>query len=283
MRQAIVWIISLIIFLGGSLIAENGDSMKIPESKYYFVELLGTREGWPEIMTEKEQQVMAEHFEYLKSLTAQSKVLMAGPVFGKFGLIILKVYSEDEARQIMADEPSVKQGVHKYTMTPMIASLMAQYTPPDRYVQGVAGRVLHKETVVDASLEEVWHKWTTSEGASSIFGTEAIVELRTGGPYEILFFDEAPYGSKGSEDCKLLSYIPHRMLSFEWNAPPDFGELRFIKTQIVMFFEQIEPGKVKIDFNQFGWGIGEKWDKLFTYFDNAWGYVLENCSNSFEE
>lgn len=36
----------------------------------------------------------------------------------------------------------------------------------------------------------------------------------------------APSGKKGSEGMKILSFLPETMLSFEWNAPPDFPEIR---------------------------------------------------------
>jgi uncharacterized protein YciI len=93
--------------------------------KHFFVKLLGTREGWPESMTEQEQAIMSEHFLYLKSLTEEGKVLMAGPVFEPvFGLVILEVDSEQEALDIMKHEPSVRDGAHTYTMHEMKVSLL---------------------------------------------------------------------------------------------------------------------------------------------------------------
>jgi uncharacterized protein YciI len=91
----------------------------------YFVKLLGTRPGWPTNMTPNEERIMGEHFEYLRDLVARGKVLLAGPCFDPvFGLVILRTDSEDEARAIMADEPSVKQGVHTYEIQPMRVSLL---------------------------------------------------------------------------------------------------------------------------------------------------------------
>ena len=87
--------------------------MEIPKPQHYYVEFLGTREGWPDNMTAAEEQVMEEHYFYLRDLVAKGKALLAGPVIEKrFGLIILQVYSETEARQIMNNEPSVAKDVH---------------------------------------------------------------------------------------------------------------------------------------------------------------------------
>ena len=99
----------------------------MPDRLHYMVRLLGVREEWPENMTDEEEQIMSEHFGYLKELTEQGKVLMAGPVFEfKFGLIVLEVDSEGEAQEIMKAEPSVVQGVHTYEMSAMRVSLMAK-------------------------------------------------------------------------------------------------------------------------------------------------------------
>jgi len=71
------------------------------------------------------------------------------------------------------------------------------------------------------------------------------------------------------------------MLSFSWNAPLEFGELRKKHTIVVLQFEEVGPGKVKIVLSQLGWGKGEDWDKLFDYFDKAWSYVLGNLKKRF--
>ena len=104
-------------------VSEGEQSMS--EVKEYFVRLLGSREGWPSDMTAEEQRIMSEHFEYLKDLVKEKKVLMAGPCFDPvFGLIILRVSSREEAVAIMDNEPSVKQGVHTYDLNEMKVSLM---------------------------------------------------------------------------------------------------------------------------------------------------------------
>lgn len=253
--------------------------MKIAD---YFVRLIGTREGWPDNMTEQEEQVMESHYLYLKDLTARKKCLMAGPVFGLFGMILLRVESEAEAREIMAKEPSVVAGVHTYEMTPMVASLIADCIRPDRYVKDPSDRVLSKEILVPASVDKVWQAWTTSEGVKGFLGVDNNVELRPGGTYEFFFNADTPYGSRGSEDCRVLSFLPEQMFSFEWNAPPEFGPLRDQRTQVVIFFEPTDDGQTKLIFRQLGWGTGGKWDELYDYFDRAWSSVLDALVASFK-
>jgi uncharacterized protein YndB with AHSA1/START domain/uncharacterized protein YciI len=257
--------------------------MQIPEPQHYLARLFGTRPGWPENMTSDEERIMNDHFLYLKDLAAKKKVLLAGPVFGNvFGLIILQVYSEAEALEIMNQEPSVARGVHTYKLHPMRVSLMAHNVPADRYASSSMNRVLYKEITVTASLDNVWNAWTTTEGVKTFFSPDAMIELRVGGAYEIYFLLNNPYGLIGSEDCKILSYLPKQMLSFEWNAPPQFGKLRDIKTVVILQFEAVESNEVRMRFVQTGWGDGEDWDRLYSYFDKAWAEVFNNFKRRFD-
>jgi uncharacterized protein YndB with AHSA1/START domain len=144
-----------------------------------------------------------------------------------------------------------------------------------------SGRILVKETLVPATLDEVWNAWTTTEGVKTFFSRQAKVELAVGGAYEIYFLLDAPSGFKGSEGCQVLSFLPKEMLSFSWSAPPEFGELREKRTIVVLRFEELEPSKVKVILFQHGWGKGEEWDKLYDYFEKAWSYVLGNLKKRF--
>jgi uncharacterized protein YndB with AHSA1/START domain/uncharacterized protein YciI len=234
-------------------------------------------------MTAEEERIMGEHFQYLRALAARGKVIIAGPVFEPlFGMAVLDVAGREEAEAIMRDDPSVKAGVNKYEMQEMRASIRADHVRPERYVTDSSDKVLIKDATISASVADVWRAWTTDEGARSFFSPNTHVEFRPGGPFEIYFLMDRPYGLRGSEDCRFLSYIPERMLSFEWNAPPDFGPLRDIRTIVVIFFEAISEKETQIHFEQRGWGKGEDWDSLYAYFDRAWGYVLNNLKKRFE-
>jgi uncharacterized protein YndB with AHSA1/START domain len=151
----------------------------------------------------------------------------------------------------------------------------------DRYPSNPSDRILHKEVIVSGTIDQVWQAWTTSEGARTFFSENANIELRPGGPYEILFMKDSPVGQQGSEDCRVLSFLPKKMLTFEWNAPPEFGPLRSQYTLMVLLFSEYKSGETTVSLNQLGWGRGESWDKLYEYFNNAWGYVLKNLQQRF--
>jgi len=141
---------------------------------------------------------------------------------------------------------------------------------------------LHKNIVVHASLDEVWKKWTTSSGLKTFFGVDNRIELRPGGPYEILFLLDNPPSTQGGEGNTVLSFLPQKMLSFTWNAPPFIPEVRDHqhKTWVVLHFEELTEEQVQITLDHLGWLDGPAWDEAFFYFDNAWDLVLTSLKES---
>ncbi|MHA2247245.1 MAG: YciI family protein [Candidatus Hodarchaeales archaeon] len=90
----------------------------------YMVIIKG-RPNFPNTMTEEEEKIMKEHFEYLKSLLLQDKLVMAGPTLDDSGgIIILNATSEDIARDIMSKDPSVSSGIMKPLYHPFRVSLI---------------------------------------------------------------------------------------------------------------------------------------------------------------
>lgn len=144
-------------------------------------------------------------------------------------------------------------------------------------------RCIHKKKVVNASKNEVWLKWTTHQGLKSFIGDDNKIDFRPGGAFEIYFIMDAPEGSRGGEGNKILSFLPEKMLSFSWNAPPTIPEIRTHshKTWVVVQFEAINENQTVITLDHLGWLDGEKWDETIDYFENAWNIVLSSLGKSF--
>ena len=134
---------------------------------------------------------------------------------------------------------------------------------------------------VQADADDAWRAWTTGEGLTSFLGAPAWVDLRVGGRYEIHFVPDAPEGQRGSEGCEVLTYLPNRVLSFSWNAPPSFGPLRFERTTVVLTFDEVAPGLINVTLTHHGWGEGEDWDRLVEYFARAWTAVMDAFAAKF--
>ncbi|HYM90301.1 MAG TPA: SRPBCC domain-containing protein [bacterium] len=142
-------------------------------------------------------------------------------------------------------------------------------------------RAVRVEATVKASAAEVWRAWTTSEGAEEFFAQKAIIRLAIGGPYEINFNPEdARQGTKG---LKILSYAPEEMLSMQWNAPPEFSEVRNGGTWVVVQMRPEGADRTRVTVTHLGWKEGTEWDRAFPHFTRGWGDLMRRLERRFAE
>jgi uncharacterized protein YndB with AHSA1/START domain len=135
-------------------------------------------------------------------------------------------------------------------------------------------RAVEGEITVDAPIDQVWHAWTTREGAEAFFAPRCVIAMHPGGKYEMLFdLEEAP-GKQGGEGNTILAIQPGRMLSFTWNAPPAFAEIREQRTHVTVRLEAIHSSRTRVFLRHDGWGEGSEWDAVFDYFERAWKRIV---------
>jgi len=145
-------------------------------------------------------------------------------------------------------------------------------------------RKIELEAMINASPEEVWNCWTTEEGIKSFFAPECDIELKIGGKYECYFTLTNEVGQRGSEDCKILSYLPYKMLSFSWGGRAGkHPTVRKEKTWVVIEFIRMDNKKTKLTFTNLGYKNGEEWDDAYDYFRNAWAGVLKTLEQKFSK
>jgi uncharacterized protein YciI len=81
-------------------------------------------------MTDKEEVLMDEHSAYFKQQFDAGKLRLYGPVMapdGAFGLGILEVADESEARRFGENAPSMRGGLNRFEFYPMhVASSRAK-------------------------------------------------------------------------------------------------------------------------------------------------------------
>lgn len=143
-------------------------------------------------------------------------------------------------------------------------------------------KMIVKTKTINATTEAVWKRWTTRDGLQTFFGADNQLELKIGGAFEIYFLMDNPYGTRGSEGCQVLSFLPQRMLSFSWNAPPQFEAIRNgnHKTWVVLELEE-QGASTKITLSHLGWLAGSDWDAVYAYFEKAWDMVLNRLEANF--
>lgn len=142
----------------------------------------------------------------------------------------------------------------------------------------VSEREVRHERVIPLPRAEVWALWSSTAGITRWLVDEATIELRPGGAYELHFDGDAPRGSRGSETCRVLSFLPGRMLSFTWNAPPHLVRTRPQHTWVVVELADASEG-TRVVVTHTGWpasGLRDdpQWEETRAYFDRAWQGVL---------
>jgi len=107
----------------------------MPDSSLFLYKIQPVR---PEMVsagpTPEEEQIVAEHFGYLQELTAAGVVLLAGRTlntdYACFGIVVFTAGSEEDARQIMRNDPAVRQRVMRAELYPYRISLLGTLPRP---------------------------------------------------------------------------------------------------------------------------------------------------------
>ena len=92
------------------------------DKQHYYFKLIPPRVTFPHDITIEEQALMDKHEAYFQQQFDAGKLLLYGPVLapeGAFGVGILEVADESEARQFGEGDPSVRAGLNRFTVCPM--------------------------------------------------------------------------------------------------------------------------------------------------------------------
>jgi len=85
--------------------------------------------------TQEEGAAMAAHFQYLKGLTEQGVVVLAGPTLvlddSNFGIVVFHAEDEAAAQAIMQADPAVQAGVMHADLFPFKVSLLGSAPASD--------------------------------------------------------------------------------------------------------------------------------------------------------
>jgi uncharacterized protein YndB with AHSA1/START domain len=136
---------------------------------------------------------------------------------------------------------------------------------------------------INAPLDSVWSRWSSPKGITKFFAPACNYELKTFGKLDILFAPQAPAGQRGAEDNRMLAVEEKKMVSFTWDAPPQYPAIRSQRTVVTVRFYPTSAKETLVTLTQAGWGQGSEWDTVLNYFHGAWaGFVLPNLKYSLE-
>jgi len=90
--------------------------------KLVLIERLNQDENW----TDEDNQIVNKHFNYLKELLNQNKLILAGRTTNedKFGIVIFEAESDESAQEIMNNDPAILNGIMTGELYPYRVALM---------------------------------------------------------------------------------------------------------------------------------------------------------------
>ena len=99
-------------------------------SSQYLYRVQPTRDGFLIESTPEEDAIVSAHFQYLKDLTEQGIVLMAGRTLqtddASHGLVVFVADSEEHARATVESDPAVKEGIFRAELFPFAVALASE-------------------------------------------------------------------------------------------------------------------------------------------------------------
>ena len=133
-------------------------------------------------------------------------------------------------------------------------------------------RTLRQSVVVAAPVAAVWTAFTTTDGYLSWAMPVASVDFRVGGVIEASYVRGAKLGDANNIRNEIIAYAPERMFAIRnRNAPSDapFDVATFQSLHTVVLFDDEGSGRTRVTIVQPGYGAGEKFAKLWSFFE--WG------------
>jgi uncharacterized protein len=81
--------------------------------------------------TSTEEGIVEEHFKRLQYLLSEGKLILAGKTLDMdektFGIVILEVETEEEAKNLMDNDPAVKRGIMIAELSPFRTALIRSH------------------------------------------------------------------------------------------------------------------------------------------------------------
>jgi uncharacterized protein YciI len=88
----------------------------------FFLRIIPPRPTFAQDLTEEERALMMQHAAYVRGFFDKGSVLAYGPVLdpeGSFGVGLLEMTDLAEAEEFAQNDPSIKCGMNRYTISPM--------------------------------------------------------------------------------------------------------------------------------------------------------------------
>ncbi|WP_340589451.1 SRPBCC family protein [Erythrobacter alti] len=143
-------------------------------------------------------------------------------------------------------------------------------------------QALMQSLVLDAPVDEVWSRFTTSEGAASWMAPVAEVDLRSGGTISTNYNACATTQDSGTITLDIVNLVPERflILQTDLSASSDAAWMneaileRSPDMANLIEFEALGEGQTRVTSWGLGYGTGEEWEQVIGFFiaGNEWSF-----------
>ena len=141
------------------------------------------------------------------------------------------------------------------------------------------------EFEIQASVDEVWNAFTTTEGLKSWVAPLADIDFRVGGKWRATYNKLGKLGDATTIENTILCYDPKRMLSIKATGFPEGFE--FVEaakeTWSIFYFTKVSDSKTKIEIVGLGYTDSEQSKKMRAFFKPANEYSMEKLKAALEK
>jgi hypothetical protein len=153
----------------------------------------------------------------------------------------------------------------------------AQEVHNTSYISKTGERVLRIETVVPASVENVWKAWTTPQELVKWIAPVVAIDLKNGGTISTNYDEKSIIGNAGTIQLPIINYLEKEVITLKVNLNESFPKRvrdEDRNLQEIVQIVNLGNGKTKIVSSMVGWGTGKDWDQTYDFFarGDEWTY-----------
>lgn len=138
---------------------------------------------------------------------------------------------------------------------------------------------------IEASIDDVWHAFTTTDGLKSWVAPLADIDFRVGGKWRANYNQDGKLGDATTIENTILCYDPKRMLSIKATGFPEGFE--FVdaakETWSVFYFTKISDTTTKIKIVGLGYTDSEQSKQMRAFFKPANKYAMDQLKAALEK
>ena len=153
----------------------------------------------------------------------------------------------------------------------LLFPLIALVLPVSLFGQPTDTSRVVNEFEIEASIDDVWRAFTTTEGLKKWTAPLAEIDFKVGGKWRANYNADGELGDENTIENTILCYDPKRMISMKATKFPagfEFTEAAS-KTWSVFYFQRLSDSKTKITIVGLGYDDSEQSKKLREFFKPA--------------